>query len=108
MKEEILTAKEWLDTNLIKDCMLSNKEIEGMDLDGYTTCSEAMELYAKSKNKILEDRIKEFRDKLTEVQFNMFLKDQENKIWIIEEKSMLALIFMEYDKHFNIQNNIKE
>lgn len=87
-----LTAKEWLDTNLIKDCLLSNKEIQGMDLDGYTTCSEAMELYAKGKTRILEDRIKEFRE---------ILKNQVDSFSNVYDDAEIAFL-NEYDKHFNI------
>jgi hypothetical protein len=54
-----LTAKEWLHTNLIEDCVLPNKKIPNMDLDGYTTCSEAMTLYASYRTRELEEKIKE-------------------------------------------------
>jgi len=101
MKQEILTAKEWLDTNLIKDCVLSNKEIEGMDLDGYITCSEVMELYAKSKNRILEDRIKEFSKKLGNEALSTFLNNKDLGD-VIKSESILK-VQKEYDKHFNIK-----
>jgi len=61
-----LTAKEWLDENLIVDSLLTAKEIPNMDIDCYETCSGAMEKYANYKNKALEDRIKEFRELLKE------------------------------------------
>ena len=92
-----LTAKEWLDTNLIKDCLLSNKEIQGMDLDGYTTCSEAMELYAKGKTRILEEKIMEFGKLLKNEQIHA----TNESITIGNKMHNLLSV---YSEHFHIEN----
>lgn len=97
-----LTAKEWLEKEEVYNSYIDNSK-QGEEI-GLIQFSKIMEKYANYKNRILEDRIKEFRNKLTEAQFNMFLKDQENKTWTIEEKSMLSLLSLEYNKHFNIEN----
>ena len=55
MKEEILTAKEWLKKETFKDGIMTSKNKEKLML------SDLVEKYANSKNRILEDRIKEFR-----------------------------------------------
>jgi len=49
MKEEILTAKEWLAKNLVSETFTTG--------DYWI---DRMEKYANYKNRILEDRIKEF------------------------------------------------
>lgn len=98
-----LTAKEWLEKEGIYTSVAQGINLE-IIAQRMVINSELMEKYANYKNRILEDRIKEFRNKLTEAQFNMFLKDQENKTWTIEEKSILSLLSLEYDKHFNIEN----
>lgn len=84
-----LTAKEWLEKE-----ELCNPKVMGShpcdDLFQGYDCSTVMEKYANYKNRILEDRIKEFRE---------FMPDHTN------ETKHLKWV---YDKHFNIQNNIKE
>tara|TARA_R110000868_G_scaffold1729_4_gene13893 strand:- start:2624 stop:2935 length:312 start_codon:yes stop_codon:yes gene_type:complete len=101
MENNTLTAKEWLRKGFAPVKNLIADEDGSIQQKYFEEC---MEKYANYKNRILEDRIKEFRNKLTEAQFKMFIKDRDNKTWTIEEKSMLSLIFMEHDKHFNIEN----
>jgi len=86
-----LTAKEWLEKEELYSCTREyrNKiELAAEEVDLFIY----MEKYANYKNRILEDRIKEFRKELeyraslldsTGSQFNKYLK--------------------KYDKHFNIK-----
>lgn len=76
MKEEILTAKEWLKTVVLtKGC----------------ADPDTMEKYANSKNKALEDRIREFREDILKGKWIKYLQ-------ICNEERL-----QEYDKHFNIK-----
>ena len=93
MKNNTLTAKEWLEKELNKEEYLHchNKTIVSME-----GCNEFMEKYANYKNRILEDRIKEFReifakdcDDMGELPFRY-----ENKDYFLDQ----------YNKHFNIEN----
>lgn len=86
MKEEILTAKEWLE----KEGLLTE---ELRDKKWYVVESGIMEKYANYKNKVLEDRIKEFREMLKTASFSESSEGQEAEYWLEV-----------YDKHFNIQN----
>lgn len=76
---EILTAKEWL-----KEEKIYNQAVNAQENRQFLDF--VMERYANYKNRILEDKIKEFRE---------FMPDHTNKTkylkWV-------------YDKHFNIQN----
>ena len=85
MKEEILTAKEWLAKNLMSETFTTG--------DYWI---DRMEKYANYKNRILEDRIKEFEQKL---RFNIGV----GGIWNSEWSSLGKLMIEEYDKHFNIK-----
>ena len=76
-----LTAKEWLEKELIENAL--------MGWDNY----QLMEKYANYKNRILEDRIKEFRKYF---ELHAFYNDCGD--------SLVDLIQEEYDKHFNIEN----
>lgn len=79
-----LTAKEWLDENSIDTFFPITSIIDPINL-GY------MEQYANYKNRILEDRIKEFRKQF---ELHAFYNDcGDNLVGLIQE---------EYDKHFNI------
>ena len=84
-----LTAKEWLDKENYSETTTLKTSKQG-EFD--YPISLVMEKYANYKNRILEDRIKEFRKELeyraslldsTGSQFNKYLK--------------------KYDKHFNIK-----
>jgi len=76
-----LTAKEWLE-----------KETErlGIIISQYNFYEDFMEKYANYKNRILEDRIKEFRDNIA----------NKSKIW--ESWDVTPSLSEQYDKHFNI------
>jgi len=82
MKEEILTAKEWLEKEEIYNSYIDHSK-QGEEI-GLIRFSEIMEKYANYKNSILEDRIKEFRE---------IYRSHPN---ISDYK------VKEYDKHFNI------
>ena len=97
-----LTAKEWLEKELNKEEYLHchNKTIVSME-----GCNEFMEKYANYKNRVLEDRIKEFgrllKEKLTvddSGSIDIFYIFNKSDLWhyhSIEEV---------FDKHFNIEN----
>lgn len=70
MKEEILTAKEWLKEETLRDGIMTSKNKEKLML------SDLVEKYANYKNRILEDRVKEleeFKLKITMVENEMML-----------------------------------
>ena len=95
MKEETLTAKEWLDVNMH---LFTKGNRDNIWID-------SMEKYANYKSGVLEDRIKEFRRLLKEElsvgcngSIDIFYIFDKNDTWhyhAIEEV---------YDKHFNIEN----
>ena len=85
MKEEILTAKEWL--------YKENHLTEELNRKGfYVIEAGLMEKYANYRNRILEDRIKEFREDTLKGKWIKYLQ-------ICDEYCL-----EEYDKHFNIEN----
>lgn len=118
MKEEILTAKEWLEKetgNYLE--IFSDVKHEMIDYNQFEQLLESyLEKYADYKSRILEDRIKEFREKLKDLvtfedcQKFGYLALNNNSLNIIS-KEMIELsnkiennfIVKEYDKHFNIQ-----
>lgn len=64
MKEEnTLTAKEWLEKEEIKNEFIKVKN-ECAEVLTYESIDGVIEKYANYKNRILEDRIKEFKDNL--------------------------------------------
>ena len=81
MKEEILTAKEWLEKEELYSCTKEyrNKiELAAEEVDLFIY----MEKYANYKNRILEDRIKELEElhyKLTIIENKRQLLDQPIK-----------------------------
>lgn len=78
-----LTAKEWLEKEGYNFTVETNTDV-------YATTF--MEKYANYKNKILEDRIAEFRQHL--VLKIVPYTDSPIERWYLEQ----------YDKHFNIEN----
>lgn len=95
MKEEILTAKEWLEKEGVYNSYIDHSK-QGEEI-GLIQFSEIMEKYANYKNRILEDRIKEFRDSL------LTIKQSLTDYRELDAKEELDLLLQEYDKHFNIQ-----
>ena len=84
-----LTAKEWLEKEELYSCTKEyrNKvELAAEEVDLFIY----MEKYANYKNRVLEERIKVFRDYIVDIPY----------IGVLEEKELLK----EYDKHFNIEN----
>lgn len=85
-----LTAKEWLEKEELYSCTKEyrNKvELAAEEVDLFIY----MEKYANYKNRILEDRVKEFR----EIMSTSWFENSEDRVtgdWI-----------KEYDKHFNIK-----
>ena len=55
-----LTAKEWLEKELIKNTLLDPVDKPGMDIDCYSTVSVVMEDYANYRTKILEDKFSKY------------------------------------------------
>ena len=90
MKEEILTAKEWLEKEEIYNSYIDHSK-QGEEI-GLIRFSEIMEKYANYKNKVLEDRIKEFRQ---------ILKNQVYSFSNVYDDVEISFL-NEYDKHFNI------
>lgn len=86
MKEEILTAKEWLEKE-----ELFPKELNREECVSKMAFQQIMEKYANYKNRILEDRIKEFREDILKGKWIKYLQ-------ICTEDRL-----EEYDKHFNIK-----
>lgn len=86
----ILTAKEWLEKETFRDGIMPCKNKENLML------SDLVEKYANYKNRILEERIMEFRQYLV-LKIAPYTNNLTER-WYLEQ----------YDKHFNIQNNIKE
>ena len=104
MENNILTAKEWLEKEELYSCTKEyrNKiELAAEEVDLFIY----MEKYANYKNRILEDRIKEFgrllKEKLTvddSGSIDIFYIFNKSDLWhyhSIEEV---------FDKHFNIEN----
>ena len=79
-----LTAKEWIDVNIH---LFTKGNRDNIWVD-------SMEKYANYKNRILEDRIKEYRQKIVDT-----IEQMNNS------KYGITIDFLgEYDKHFNIEN----
>lgn len=107
MKEEILTAKEWLEKEELYSCTKEyrNKiELAAEEVDLFIY----MEKYANYKNRILEDRIKEFRKVLVDNAYPG-IPIAENvadpvtlNAW--HDYASTNITIKEYDKHFNIEN----
>ena len=102
MKEEILTAKEWLKEETLRDGIMTSKNKEKLML------SDLVEKYANYKNRILEDRIKEFRKVLVDNAYPG-IPIAENvadpvtlNAW--HDYASTNITIKEYDKHFNIEN----
>ena len=103
MENNILTAKEWLEKEELYFCTKEyrNKvELAAEEVDLFIY----MEKYANYKNRILEDRIKEFGRLLKE---ELTVDDSGSiDIFYIFDKSDLwhyHSIEEVFDKHFNIQ-----
>lgn len=106
MKEEILTAKEWLKKE--------DLELWITDVHAPKAMEHVMEKYANYKNRKLEDRIKKFREMLNikvllKNQSKLFLKHPEILEGSVEDRaneydlSETMKEIEEYDKHFNIE-----
>lgn len=90
MKEEILTAKEWLRKGFAPVKNLIADEDGSIQQEYFEEC---MERYANYKNRILEDRIKEFREELKTTYYEQgYFRD-----WAFND------LLLGYDKHFNIK-----
>ena len=81
MKEEILTAIEWV-------CKETGNTPQMYQLPDFNLLEPLMEGYANYKNRILEDRIKEFRQLMAKPWFENS-EDKNTGDWI-----------KELDKHF--------
>jgi len=90
-----LTAKEWLEKEELYSCTKEyrNKvELAAEEVDLFIY----MEKYANYKNRILEDRIKEFK-KVFKNKWNYLAEDYS-------ERDVIPDILDQYNKHFNIEN----
>lgn len=83
-----LTAKEWLINKLGNP---GGKYTEEQEINIWM-----MEQYANYKNRILEDRIKEFK-KVFKNKWNYLVEDYS-------ERDVIPDILEQYNKHFNIEN----
>lgn len=93
-----LTAIEWV-------CKETGNTPQMYQLPDFNLLEPLMEGYANYKNRILEDRIKEFRRLLKEEmtvdydgEVNIFCIIDNNDMWHYHD------IFKVYDKHFDIEN----
>ena len=96
MENNILTAKEWLEDKAKLDGVCKNNpHFKGLD----SLISEVMEDYASYKNKVLEDKILEFREDIKSIGITMegcFIIKHSNG------NSTAYNILNAYDRSFNI------
>jgi hypothetical protein len=87
-----LTSKEWLEKEEVYNSYIDpSKQGAKIRLIQF---SEIMEKYANYKSIILEDRIKEFRERITtEYEEQGYFRDY-----------FFSDFLLGYDKHFNIEN----
>ena len=91
-ENNILTAKEWLEKEgKLNGVCNNNPDYKGLSY----SASEAMELYASYKTKVLEDRIGEFKDKLD------YVCNRQGDISAVACANLRDWM-KEFDKHFNI------
>lgn len=86
-----LTAKEWLEKEGYYTSVAQGINME-IIMERAIINSELMEQYANYKDKVLEDKIKEFRKELS--------------LWWLfdaDGKKITKDLLEEYDKHFNIK-----
>lgn len=107
MKEEILTAKEWLEKENYYDYIFQE-----------TISSDIMERYANYKTQMLQGKIFQFREILKSKNFGAFnyilsrmggnggvlntTKNDAKKAVKKIEKMEISITLKEYDEHFNL------